>query len=289
MADFSSSHTPTASTMTKWVLCLASGVTLCSIVGIDHPAAPPLHLLEIDERPDVPHEDQAFQRLHVGARGDHVHRDGDAGKYELRKSDKSSSGFLPVLLDVIFWQKSLPLPNSSRMIRTMSSACRSVLAKTSVFGTSVRPGKISGSLSLNVWIDQPNLVLGHHVAVELVGRVGQVVVEFLVFLALGAAVAVRHEYARLADQLRPVLGDFGFDAVNVVADVDAVDHGLFVGVLLHQVAVEEADRLLRSAWRSGRSGRRRSIPAPAARCCRCERWHSSTTMKSNVSMGIFGL
>ena len=29
VADFSSSQTPTASTMTKCVLCLASGVTLC--------------------------------------------------------------------------------------------------------------------------------------------------------------------------------------------------------------------------------------------------------------------
>ena len=68
------------------------------------------------------------------------------GLYELRNSFSSSSGFLPVVFDVIFWQKSLPLPNSSRMISTMSSACRSVLAKTSVLGTSVRPGKISGQL-----------------------------------------------------------------------------------------------------------------------------------------------
>ena len=99
---------------------------------------------------------------------------------------------------------------------------------------------------------QPNLVLGHHVAVELIGGVGQVVVEFLVLLLLGAAVAVRHEDARLSDQLGPVLGDFGFDAVHVVADVDAIDDGLLVGVVLHQVAVEEADGLRASAWRSGR-------------------------------------
>lgn len=44
-----------------------------------------------------------------------------------------------------------PRPNSSRIASTMSSACRSVLAKTRVLGTSVRPGKISsGSLSRKV-------------------------------------------------------------------------------------------------------------------------------------------
>ena len=121
------------------------------------------------------------------------------GLYELRNSASRSSGFLPVVLDVIFWQKSLPLPNSSRMIFTMSSACRSFLAKTSVLGTSVRPGKISvNSRSRKVLDDQPDLVLGHHVAVELVGRVGQVVVQFLVASSAGAPVAVRDEDAGLA-------------------------------------------------------------------------------------------
>jgi hypothetical protein len=48
-----------------------------------------------------------------------------------------------VVLLVIFWQNSFPLPNSSRMTLTMSSAWVSCLANTSVLGTSVRPGKIS--------------------------------------------------------------------------------------------------------------------------------------------------
>jgi hypothetical protein len=53
---------------------------------------------------------------------------------------------------VIFWQKSFPRPNSSRKISTTSSAWLSSLAKISVLGTSVRPGKISvKSLALTVW------------------------------------------------------------------------------------------------------------------------------------------
>ena len=46
---------------------------------------------------------------------------------------------------------SLPLPKTSRTICTMSSACESSLAKISVLGTVLRPGKSSvKSLSLKV-------------------------------------------------------------------------------------------------------------------------------------------
>ena len=41
----------------------------------------------------------------------------------------------------------------------------------------------------------------------------------------------------------PSLVILRFDAVNVVADVHAIDDGLLVGVVLHEVAVEEADGL----------------------------------------------
>ena len=63
-------------------------------VGIDDPAAPPLHLLEVGQRPDVPHEEQAFQRLHVGAGGDHVHGDGDAGDVGVAEFGQQVVGLL---------------------------------------------------------------------------------------------------------------------------------------------------------------------------------------------------
>ena len=73
----------------------------------------------------------------------------------------------------------------------MSSAWLSSLAKISVLGTSVRPGKISvNSFSLNVRIDRADLVLGDHVAVEGLGVVGQVVVELLPADGAGLAVAL---------------------------------------------------------------------------------------------------
>ena len=60
----------------------------------------------------------------------------------------------------------------------MFSAWVSSLAKMRVLGTSVRPGKISvKSLSLKAADDGADLVRGDDVAVELVGVVGEVVVE----------------------------------------------------------------------------------------------------------------
>ena len=69
--------------MTKRVLARASApVTDCRSVEREHAGAAAFHLLEVDAAADVAQEEQAFQRLDVGAGGDHVHGDGDA---ELRR------------------------------------------------------------------------------------------------------------------------------------------------------------------------------------------------------------
>ena len=74
----SCSHTPTQSTMTKWSLALASGVTLCRSSGVDDAHAAALHLLEEGAALHRAHEHHDLHRLDVGAGGDHVHGDGDA-------------------------------------------------------------------------------------------------------------------------------------------------------------------------------------------------------------------
>jgi hypothetical protein len=74
------------------------------------------------------------------------------GLKSLRNRLSSSSEDAPVDLEVILTQKSLPLPNTSRTWRTMSSAWLSSLAKISVLGTTVRPGKMPpSSAGLNSW------------------------------------------------------------------------------------------------------------------------------------------
>ena len=79
--------------MTKWVLALASGVTLCSASGSMTRSRGPSSARN-RRRLDVPHEEQAFQRLHVGAGGDHVHRDGDPGVVAVAELGEQVFGLL---------------------------------------------------------------------------------------------------------------------------------------------------------------------------------------------------
>ena len=77
-------------------MCLVLGVGRDALqdIGVNHPATPALHLLEVPQRADIPHEDQAFERLDVGPRGDHVDRDSDAGKIRVAKLAQEFVGFL---------------------------------------------------------------------------------------------------------------------------------------------------------------------------------------------------
>ena len=126
----------------------------------------------------------------------------------------------------------------------MSSAWASSLAKMRVLGTSVRPGKISvKSLSLEGFDDGADLVRGDHVAVELVGIVGEVVVE-LFPSHLARVWRSRLSHVEAGVYLGASCGDGGADAVHVVVDVDAVGHGLLVAVFHDEVLIEEAEGLL---------------------------------------------
>ncbi len=94
---------------------------------------------------------------------------------------------------------------------------------------------------------EPYLVLGHHVAVKLVGRVGEVVVQRRVPLRARPAVAPGDEEVRLVLQRSAALRHPRADAVHVEADVHGVGDCLLVAVLHDQVAAEEPYGLL--GWR----------------------------------------
>src|SRR5690349_4099065 len=75
---FRLSVTPIASTSTNRAF-LGIGRHLAQLRRGDRARAAPFHLLEIERRLHVAQKDQHLERLHVGAGGDHVDGDGDAG------------------------------------------------------------------------------------------------------------------------------------------------------------------------------------------------------------------
>ncbi|KYC51212.1 MAG: hypothetical protein AMQ22_01348 [Candidatus Methanofastidiosum methylothiophilum] len=91
--------------------------------------------------------------------------------------------------------------------------------------------------------DGADLVRGDDRAVELLPGVNQVVVEQLPAGPAGELVAAVYVEAGLDPAA--LFGDAGPDAVDVVADVDAVGDRPLVAVFHHQVLVEEAEGLLR--------------------------------------------
>ena len=134
--------------------------------------------------------------------------------------------------------------------------------------------------------ERADLVHGHHVAVELVGVVGEVFVELLPAHLAGELVAQVHVVAGF--DLAAGFAHLGADAVDVVVDVDAVGHGLLVAVLHDQVLVEEAEGLL--AGRGGEADQAgvevlQHLPPQVVDGAVA----SSVTMMSKVSIGMRGV
>src|SRR6266498_3274212 len=122
---------------------LVSGVgsDCLEVGGRDGACAAALHLLEVSRRPNIAEEEHALQGLDVRAGGDHVDGHGDAQGG--RGAERRELALGSLALHVIFAAKSLPLPKTSRILVTSSSAWASSLQKINVLGTVLRPGKIS--------------------------------------------------------------------------------------------------------------------------------------------------
>ena len=90
-----------------------------------------------------------------------------------------------------------------------------------------------------------DLVYGHNVPVKLVGRIGEVFIKLLPPHIPRAPVPAINVMLRFDGGT--FLGDLGADAVDVGIHVDAIGHRLLVGVLHHQVLLEEPEGLRR--WR----------------------------------------
>ena len=133
----------------------------------------------------------------------------------------------------------------------MSSAWLSSLAKTSVFGTSFRPGKMSvkrvgrETSGRRCGSDRARSTL----AVELCGIVGDVLVGSFPPPLARLSVAVLDHRVRLRFDGGALPGDPRADVVDLEVDVDAVGDRAFVVVLHDQVLVEEPEGLLGGASR----------------------------------------
>jgi hypothetical protein len=220
-------------------------------VGIDGAGPPPFHLLEVELGADVAQEEQALERLDVGAGGDHVHGDGDA---ELRGGAEGLDDVLgfpagavgDLFAEVVSFAELFAddiddVLGVAVVLGEDEGLGHPGFVEAHGFGTG---GAVGEDLGEEFFPEGPDdgaeLIGDDNGAVELGFLIG--FLGFLDFPALGAgeAVALLIVVPRL--DCDAFFGDFGFDPVDVVADVHAIGDGLDVRVFGDEVPVEESER-----------------------------------------------
>ena len=134
---------------------LGGGGDFFQRVVVEGAGAAAFHLLEVALRLHVAHEEEAFEGLHVGAGGDHVHGDGDARVVGVAEVGEDGLGVLLALVGDLF-AEAVPL------VELLADDLDDVVGVGVGLGederlgdldspsVSARSGKISGSLSRKV-------------------------------------------------------------------------------------------------------------------------------------------
>ena len=210
---------------------------------VDDPDATAEHLLEVGPALDAPHEDQAFQRLDVGAGRDHVDRDDDPGVHRVAERLKQVLGLAVARAVGDLGGELVALAED------LADDLHDVVGVGVVLGEDQRLGdgppageQLGEQLVLERLDDRADLVLRDDRAVELRGGVLDRLIDRVPADLPGLAVAVPGELPGLDGG--PGLGDRGLDLVDGEVHVDAVGDRHVVGVLHHQVLAEEPEGLL---------------------------------------------
>ena len=214
------------------------------IVRRDDAHAAAFHLLEEGARFHRAHEQHAFERLDVGAGGDHVHGHDHARVVAVAKRGDQVFGLRAGGTVGDFLREVVALTE------LLAQDTHDVLGVAVVLGEHqrLRHFRTAGEdfrkqLVAEGAHDGADLVRCHHLAVELVRVVVEILVQLLPAHLARLAVAQVHIVAGL--DLAARLGHLGADAIDVVVHVHAVGDRLFVAVFHHQVLVEKAEGLLR--------------------------------------------
>ena len=196
-----------------------------------------LHLLEVVAAFHVAHEQQALQRLHVGAGGDHVHGDSDAGEVVVAELGEDGLGILVGLVGDLF-AEGVPLAELLADDLDDVVGVAVGLGEDEGLGDLGAAGENLGEFLAEGSDDGADLVRHDDAIVELFGGVGLVLVLLLPATAAGEFLAFLD--LLFGNQAGAGLGDLGLDGVDLVAHVDPVGDGFLVAVVADDVLAKEA-------------------------------------------------
>ena len=219
------------------------------IGGGEDASSPPLHLLEVGAAAGVAEEEEALQGLDIGAGGDHVHRHGNA---ELRGGTElldegfgflvaAGLGIVGLVGDLLGEVVPLPKDFADKMNGVL--CMRVVFAEDECLRNHGASWKEFGEEGLLECLEnRADLGLHHDGTVEILGRIGEILVESLPARGTGFF-ATPINIVSLLD-LATLLGDFRPDAIDLVTDIHTIRHRSLVVVFHHEVLIEETDGLL---------------------------------------------
>ncbi len=229
---------------------LGAGRDFFEVVHVQRAGAAAFHLLEVVAAFDVAHEEQAFERLDVGAGGDHVDGDGDARVVFVAELGEDGFGVFALLHAAVGQFFVLGgavgdfLAEGVAFTEFLAHGLDDVVGVAVGLGEDQRLGHFfaAGEDGRQVVAegadDGADLVRVDDVAVELGGGVGGVFV--LLFPALFAGQAFALFNLLFGGDDGALLGDAGVDQVNLVADVHPVGDGFFMAVVADDILFEEA-------------------------------------------------
>ncbi len=222
------------------------GGDLLELGRVDGAGAASLHLLEQHRAAHVTQEDDALQGLDVRPGGDHVDGDGDPQAGGGAQGADQLVRVLPGLPALVGDLLGEVVAASEDLLDLGEDVLGVVLTdrEDQSLGELAPVRREPAPPAVPVGGEhRADLVDGDHRPADLAGGVGEVVVELLIALPAGLPVPDPHGGARLdrGDALLPQVGVYAHD---VEVDVHPVGDRLLVGVLRHQVTVEEAKGLL---------------------------------------------
>lgn len=210
---------------------------------IEGAGAASFHLFEVAARFDVAHEEEAFEGFDIGAGGNHVDGDCDAGVVFVAKLGKDGLWVFLVFIGHLF-AEGIALPELLAHDLDDVVGMGVGLGEDEGLGDFVfallvgAVGEDDGELVAEGADDGENLRGVDDVLVELLGGVGFVFVLLLPALTAGELFALLD--VALEDGAA-VFGDLGLDGEDFPRDIDAIGDRLFVGVFGDHVLFEEAE------------------------------------------------
>ncbi len=205
-------------------------------VQIQGAGATTFHLLEVVAAAHVAHEQQAFQRFNVGAGGDHVHGDGDARIIGVPEIGQRRFG-------VVFGFVSHFFAEGIAFIKLFAHGLNNVVGVAVGFGENqgfryfLAAGEDAGPVVFEGADHGADLIGIDHAVIQLFAAVGFVLVLLLPAFFAGELFAFLN--LQFGRDFAARLGDLGFDFIHLVADIDTVGDGFFVGVFADHVFLEK--------------------------------------------------